>query len=460
MKDSPDILVMMTSYRDVHLPDTVKSLRAAAVHPERLRFVICLQDCDPGIRDFLSKRDDCRVIEVDPEEHISLGSAFNLLREQAVSDDALVLYTEPHMHAVTGWDEYYTRQLRSLGDRAVISNYAHTFEYDGPLPDKPAHGYSISIGGIRDNDHLEIALGRPVKGPRPVRGCCVIGNNVFGPASFLRDCPMDVHMYMNLAETWLSLQLFTHGYDVYHTPEQYLYHYFATDESTKTGDPVRSAARRAMQDKDWKLGFPRFKRYLGIVDETNETLDLGSCIPGTARSVREFERFAGIDFQKRRLSRDALRGVYPAMEEARLDDDALKYYRYAPQPCDRGARERRRVLTELLQGEKALYIYGTGKASAFLRELLSYQRFEVRGIAVFGKTDEQVSTSPIFDLNGIAAEDPLILIAVRSCLPEALHVELTPSGLRVLRLDPMVVNSLLRLLDRDGPSEPAAEETT
>ena len=185
------------------------------------------------------------------------------------------------------------------------------------------------------------------------------------------------------------------------------------------------------------------------MDETNETLDLGPYIPGTARSVREFERFAGIDFQKRRLSRDALRGVYPAMEEARLDDDALKYYRYAPQPCDRGARERRRVLTELLQGEKALYIYGTGKASAFLRELLSYQRFEVRGFAVFGKTDEQDLTSPIFDLNGIAAEDPLILIAVRSCLAELLHVERTPSGLRVLRLDPLAVNSLLRLLDRD-----------
>ena len=107
------------------------------------------------------------------------------------------------------------------------------------------------------------------------------------------------------------------------------------------------------------------------------------------------------------------------------------------------------MLTELLQGEKALYIYGTGKASAFLRELLSYQRFEVRGFAVFGKTDEQDLTSPIFDLNGIAAEDPLILIAVRSCLAELLHVERTPSGLRVLRLDPLAVNSLLRLLDRD-----------
>ena len=449
MKEIPDIAVMMVSYRDVHLPDTVESLRAAAVRPERLRFVICLQDGDPRIRDYLSKQDDCRVLDVDPEARISLGSAFNLLREQAVSDEELVLYTEPHMHAIQGWDEYYVQQLRSLGERAVISNYAFTFEYGEPLPDRPAHGVSIAIGGIRGNDHLEITIGRPVEGPEPLRGCCVIGNNVFGPASFLRDCPMDPHMYLNLAETYLSLQLFTHGYDVYHTPMQYLFHYFATETSTRDGDRVRSAARRFMQERDWKLGFPRFKRYLGIVDESNEALELGAHVPGTARSVPDFERFAGIDFQNRRLSRDALRGVYPARETARLDDLALKYYLAAPQPCDRGARKRRRMLLELLRREDKLYIYDSGLASSLLRELLSCRKIKVRGFAALKKAEGPLPKEPVFELGAIKAEDPLILIAVRSCLPETVRVEQTPSGLRVLKLDPLMVNSLLRPLDPD-----------
>ena len=453
MKDSPNIAVMTVSYRDIHLPDTLESLRSAALHPEKLRFVICLQDTDPGIREFLSKRNDCRMIEVDPEEHISLGSAFNLLREQLVPDDTFVLYTEPHMHAVRGWDEYYVRQLRSLGGRAVISNYALIFEYNAPLPGEPAPGVSISIRGIRKNNHLEVAIGRPVEGPKPLRGCCVLGNNVFGPASFLRDCPMDPHMYMNLAETYLSLQLFTHGYDVYHTPQQYLFHYFATDESTRDGDPVRSAARRAMQERDWKLGFPRFRRYLGIEDGTGEAPDPGPYVPGTARSVRDFERFAGVDFRNRRLSRDAIRGVYPARETARLDDDVLQYYRYAPQPCDREARERRWVLSELLRGEKAVYIYGAGRVSTLLRELLLYLNIDVRGFAVPGKADEPLTEKQVFDLGAIAAEDPLVLVAVRNCLPGELHVEQTPSGFRVLRLDPATVNSLNRLLDRDEEAQ-------
>ena len=449
MNESPAIAVMIVSYKDVHLPETIESLRSAAVHPEKLRFVICLQDRDPGVRAYLSAQNDCRVIEVDPEEHISLGCAFNLLGEQPVSDGELVLYTEPHMHAVPGWDEYYVQQLRSLGEGAVISNYALTFEYDGPLPDKPAHGYSISVAGIRGNDHLEIALGRPVTGSRPIRGCCVIGNNVFGPASFLRDCPMDPHMYMNLAETYLSLQLFTHGYDVYHTPKQYLFHYFATDSSTKPGDPVRSAARREMQDKDWKLGYPRFKRYLGIVDETNETIELGAHVPGTARSVRDFERFAGVDFRTRCLSRDAIRGVYPSREEARLDELALKYYRAAPQPCDRGARERRKILLELLGREEAVYIYRTGRAAALLRELLAMQHVDVRGFADIGKAEKSDQEIPVYDLDAISADDPLILIVVKTPLHEVLRVERTPSGQRVLRIDPKVMNSLIRELDRE-----------
>jgi hypothetical protein len=85
-----------------------------------------------------------------------------------------------------------------------------------------------------------------------------------------------------------------------------------------------------------------------------------------------------------------------------------------------------------------------------LRELLLYLNIDVRGFAVPGKADGPLTADPVFDLDAIAAEDPLILIAVRSPLPEALHVEQTPSGLRVLRLDPTVVNSLIRLLDWNG----------
>ena len=448
MKDVPDITVMMVSYKDVHLPDAIESLRAAAIYPNRLRFVICLQDRDPRIRSYLSDQVDCRVIEVDPKERISLGASFNLLREYAVAGGGFVLYTEPHMHAVSGWDEYYVLQLIVLGERAVVSNYAHTFEYDLPLPEAPSPGCSIAIGGIRDNDHLEIAAGRPVKGQEALRGCCIIGNNVFGPASFMRDCTMDPHMYMNLAETYLSVQLFTHGYDVYHTPKQYLYHYFATDTSTRAGDPVRSEARRFMQDLDFKLGFPRFKRYLGIIDETNEAIDLGSHVPGTERSVQDFERFAGIDFRNRRLSADALCGIYPARQEARLDDLALKYYRCAPQPCKRGAQLRISDLKELLQKERNIYIYGTERASDLLRELLYYQNINVRGFAVFEKAEGPVPVSPVYSLCSIAEEDPLILIAVRECLTEVIHIERTPAGRRVLKLDPLMVNTLIEDLGK------------
>ena len=166
------------------------------------------------------------------------------------------------------------------------------------------------------------------------------------------------------------------------------------------------------------------------------------------RSVREFERFAGIDFRNRRLSRDAIRGVYPAAETARLDDDALKYYRYRPQPCGKEAQERRSALLELLRREEAICIYGTGRASALVREVLSYQNIRVRGFAVLGKADGPVSVSPVFDLESIEKDDPLILIAVRNRLSEGICIHRTPSGQRVLRLDPVTMNSLLQPLYR------------
>ena len=128
--------------------DTICSFKDNAVHPERVSFIICLQDDDPVIQEKLCTRDDCEVISVNPREHISLGSAYNLLREKCADrDEEYALFTEPHVYAVSGWDEYHIRELKRLGDRAVISNYLSGFSYDD-LPDTPERGCYIGVIGI------------------------------------------------------------------------------------------------------------------------------------------------------------------------------------------------------------------------------------------------------------------------------------------------------------------------
>lgn len=455
MKDR--ILILINSYRDPHLMDTIRFFKDNAVHPERVSFIICLQDDDPVIREKLCARDDCDVIYANPQEHISLGSAYNLLREKCAGrDEEYALFTEPHVYAVSGWDEYHIRELKRLGDRAVISNYLREFSYDD-LPVTPERGCCIGVIGILESRHVHIQAGRYITEHHSVRGCFVIENNVFGRLSYIRDCPIDPHMYLNISEAYLSLQLFTHGYDVYHTREMYLYHYYVTtsDSKKKTEDNERLSGGDYLRMMDATEGGPRMRKYLGLIGDDNRDLDLGEYVPGRARTVYAFEQFAGIDFATRKISKAAFSGNYLNDRRPVLDYLSLVLYYRERRASDEDYKaliklggeklEQRRqaIVKTLKETADGVYLYSDGKVSQFLRELLVYDGVLVKGYIVPEKKVDEREGVPVFVPDEIAEDRPLVLVPVRGASSTGTRILESERGWRVMRIDPDTVTILL-----------------
>ena len=454
------ILLLINSYRDPHLMDTIRSFKDNAVHPERLSFIICLQDDDPAIGAELCARGDCEVIPVDPREHISLGAAYNLLRARCAGrDEEYALFTEPHIYAVYGWDEYHVRELKRLGDRAVISNYLRDFSYD-ELPRTPERGCYIGVIGILENRHVHIQRGRPVTEAHSVRGCFVIENNVFGRLSYIRDCPIDPHMYLNTSETYLSLQLFTHGYDVYHTREMYLYHYYVAsfDLKKEAEDTERTSGGDYLRMMDTTEGGPRMRRYVGVIGEDNRDLDPGEYVPGTARTVYAFEQFAGIDFAVCKVSMAAVSGKLFNDRRPILDYLSLVRYYRERLPSDgdfmalirAGGEEleqrRQAIIKTLKETAEGVYLYSDGKVSLFLRELLACDGVSVKGFIVPEKKADEREGVPVFTAEEIAGDSPLILVPVGEVSSTGARILKSARGWRVMRVDPNTFMILIMAL--------------
>jgi len=137
---------------------------------------------------------------------------------------------------------------------------------------------------------------------RPLRARFVSAHFLFTVGSFCRDVPYDPELYFYGEEISLAVRAFTHGYDLYHPHRVMLWHEYSRAEKAKHwGD-----------HPDWHLAdghsFARCRRLLGM---EGENPDLGRFGLGKERSLRDYERFAGIRFALRSVTPETLANAEP-----------------------------------------------------------------------------------------------------------------------------------------------------
>ena len=89
----------------------------------------------------------------------------------------------------------------------------------------------------------------------------------------------------------------------------------------------------------------------------------------------------------------------------------------------------------LIRNEADVYIYGVGRASSALRELLSSYGVGIRGFVVGGNRTQVNSSGNLFDAREIVRDDPLILVPVRQSSRTGTKAARTDKGWRVLSVD-------------------------
>jgi len=281
------ILVLIASYRDPDVANTVASALAQAAYPEHVRFAICDQfdEFTQGVLDPWSDDPRFSIDSVDHRE--SKGCGWARSRTFRLHDDEpYVLQIDAHTRFAARWDVRYIDMLESIAvEKPLLTTYPPHFTIgdDGAISyDLDAGVQVLYVDEVTDDlttlQKTDVLHDLSVPGRSPT----LAAGQIFTRGSFCRDVPYDPGIYFAGEEISLAARAFTHGYDLYCPNENLIWHLYDHgrpkhwDDHDDHRDANRSTAERLQQ------------LFRGPPDA------LGEYGLGQVRSLAEFERRAGI----------------------------------------------------------------------------------------------------------------------------------------------------------------------
>ncbi|MCP5153532.1 MAG: hypothetical protein H6983_05170 [Ectothiorhodospiraceae bacterium] len=303
------IFVQIAAYRDPQLEPTVRHLLANASGDFDLTFGICWQHAEDEPRPSFTGP-AFRILDVPHEE--SRGACWARHRLQALYDgERWTLQLDSHHRFAPGWDRTIVEMLESLeAERPLLTTYLPAFDpADETLAPLPC---SLRFDGFSSLGALLVAatpLDDAARGRGPVPARFFSGHFAFAHGRFCQEVPYDPHLYFHGEEISMAVRAFTHGYDLFHPHVSVAWHEYSRRLRPKHWDDHReTASDHRRRRSDWgaldRASQRRMRILLGM-----EAPGAGESIPppyglGTARSLRDYERFAGVHF--------ASRGVHPS----------------------------------------------------------------------------------------------------------------------------------------------------
>ncbi len=283
------IYVQIPAYRDKELLFTLEDLLRTAASPGRLRIGVAWQygPGDEGGETALRRLPHVEIIKIPASRSLGCNWARSLLQARA-GDEPYTLMLDSHHRFVPGWDEMaigILEDLRSAGfARPVLTGYLPPY-----IPQTDPVGRIRAIYRMAEAERVDGLLfrlvGHPVsrteaQGPFPASFASL--HFLFADASFIRDVEADPAVYFFADEVSVGLRAFTHGYDLFHPHLVLGWHLY--DRASRVphwqDHPDWPRLNRASCDQLRRL-------YRGELRGAR----FGT---GTARSVADFERRAGL----------------------------------------------------------------------------------------------------------------------------------------------------------------------
>ena len=320
------IFVAIPSYRDRECQWTLKDMFEQARHPERVFAGVCWQTIPEEDADCfevdLPRPDQIRTVSYHCRDARGLGWA-RREAQQLWRGEEYHLQIDSHMRFVPGWDEKMLAMLDACdSDWPVLTVYPPGYTPPRRLPEKP--GVFVQCVDRFAADGMLGFTSAPVppgiKVDRPLPTACCAGGFQFGASRMLRDCPADPGIYFSGEEPSQAVRLWTHGFDLYSPHETVIYHYYMRKEGSRHWNDNTGWTKLHQQTQERMLQLVEPEGFRGRA----RSGDLGVYGLGTARSLRDYERFAGISFAGKTIA--AFAREYPFLQGtsvglAELGDD-------------------------------------------------------------------------------------------------------------------------------------------
>ncbi len=299
----PSIFVAIAAYRDSELEATVADCLRTAAHPQALRFGICRQH-GPNEPLPTSLRDS-RIRLVDVGWRHSHGASW--ARAQAIrgyDGEEWYLQLDSHHRFTRRWDETLLAQARRSGRaRPVLSAPLPAYAV-GSAP-APAEPWRVDLDGFGTDGLPVTAIGRLFDSESadtghadPVPARCICAHLLFAPGEFVVDVGADPELYLSGEEIITSVRAFMRGYELLHPSRVIAWH--AYDRSHRVCHWQDHGAERNVP-RDWReLRRLGLRHYFGQLARAR----VGAGAFAGPRTLADYEAYAGISFQHRRVQDD------------------------------------------------------------------------------------------------------------------------------------------------------------
>ena len=297
------IFIQIASYRDPQLLLTIKDMLDKAKYPENLRVGICWQHCVDDSWDSLNEYMEdkrFRIIDIDYKDSKGVCWARNNV-QQLYDGETYTLQLDSHHRFAKDWDADLIQtivDLQSQGyPKPLLTGYIPSFDPDNDpalrvnVPWKMNFDRFIPEGAVF---FLPATFDESDDQSKPLPARFYSAHFAFTVGEFAKEVQHDPNYYFHGEEISIAVRAYTHGYDLFHPNKVYCWHEYTRKGRTKQWD----------DDKQWSeknaTAHSR-NRKLFEMDGEKRDIDFGKYGFGNQRSLRDYEKYAGLCFSKRSI---------------------------------------------------------------------------------------------------------------------------------------------------------------
>ena len=326
-KTENTIFIQIASYRDPQLVPTIDDCIKNAKYPENLRFGIAWQHCEKDEWDNLDKyKNDQRfkILDINYKDSQGVCWARNLVQSMYM-DEKYTLQLDSHHRFTENWDETLIDMLLDLQkegyNKPLITAYIPSFDPEND-PDKRVmepwkmtfdryipEGAVFFLPASFDKEKDDIT--------KPMMARYYSAHFAFSVGDFAKEVKHDPNYYFHGEEINIAVRAFTHGYDLFYPHKVICWHEYTRKGRSKQWD----------DDKEWGMRnnhcHLRNRKLFGMDGEIND-IDFGIYGFGNIRSLKDYEKYAGMKFSQRAITQDVVDHNLPKLENLQMTDEEFE----------------------------------------------------------------------------------------------------------------------------------------
>jgi hypothetical protein len=306
------IFVQIAAYRDPQLIPTIENMLENAKRPKNIVIGVARQFHPEDGFDDLSKYEKdkrFRVLNIPYTESKGVCWARHQV-QQLYGGEEYTLQIDSHMRFEKNWDDEMIKMIKQLQKKGykkpLLTGYVSSFDPDNDPEGRVTEPWRMSFDRFTP-EGVVFFLPETIPGwqemKQPVPARFYSAHYCFTLGQFSTEVQHDPEFYFHGEEISISVRAYTHGYDLFHPHKVLIWHEYTRKGRTKQWD----------DDKDWHLRNTachiKNRQLLGVDGEKYDG-DYSQWF-GSERTVRDYEKYAGVIFESRGIQQETIDKKYP-----------------------------------------------------------------------------------------------------------------------------------------------------